>query len=257
MRLVISFILLFFLHKSTACDCVSPPFFVQYQKSDFIATVKILKVSGDERASEYRTIDIEIVEQYKGARTTTVDVLNINRSSCGIVMPENTTWLIFASKDNDGTLKVSSCSGSVQLKDIPFDSKYLNYKKNAEAHLSRTIEVLNYLRNENLNFVDKYGLIPGFSSLCLSDLRGFELKEPSFSVFSLEVEEDLTISSINAVKNFSSNELSSKLFTCVKESIKVNNSRTKPIPAATQVLIIFFYYPSEGENKSFVGLHNL
>jgi hypothetical protein len=113
------------------------------------------------------------------------------------------------------------------------------------------------LRNENLNLADKNGLVTRFSSSCFSDLRGFELKEPSFSVFKLTVEEDLTISSIDAVKKFNSNELSSKLFTCVKEGIKVNNSRTKQIPAVTQVLIIFFYYPSEGENESFVSWQNL
>ena len=257
MKLVISFLFTLISFSSFACECISHPFMVQYHQSDFIATAKILKVSGDELASEYRHVDIEIIELFKGEITSSIKEVNVNRNNCGIFTPENTTWLIFASKDSDGVLQIDACSGAQEIKEIPYDDKYPNYKKNVEANLSRTLEILSYLKKENLSSTNEYHLTPNIPSSCYRDLKGFECTRQTFSVFELTVQKDLSISNIKAVKEFDNIELSSKLFTCIKQNTIINTFKVKQIPTTTKVLVICFFYPAEGEYKSFISFLNL
>lgn len=257
MKPLISFLFLLISFHSEACSCFTPPFMVSYQQSDFIAIAKIKKISGDEMKSPYRYATIEIAELFKGEPASLIKEVNINTSNCGILTPENTTWLLFATRDSDGILQISLCSGAQEIKEIAYDNTYPAYKKNREAYLSRTLEVLRYLKKERLDATNEYHLTPNFTSPCFRSLQGFESSKQVFSVFELTVQKDLTISNIKAVKEFSSQTLSSQLFECIKQYTKIANTNLQEVPGITKVLLIFFYYAAEGENKSFISLQNL
>lgn len=247
------YLLLLLPDYSFACDCTNLPFMARYHTSDFIARVRIIKASKDEINSIYRNIDIQILELFKGKTVNSLKVVSNTRSTCGISTPENTDWVIFASYDDSGNLSFASCSGSQQIEKVPYDEKYPNYKKNIEAKLSRKLETLTYLKKENLILTNEYHLTPNLSRLCFDDLKGLSNGNQLFSVFELTVQKDLFISDLIATKEFDNKELAQKLLTCLKQTTKINAYKIKEIPAPTKVLIILFYYPAEGEDKSFIS----
>jgi hypothetical protein len=242
--------------EAFSCSCVNTPLLEKYQRSDFIATIKILKVIRDENNKDYHDIDFELINLYKGASLNKLKIESVLNSSCSFLPSENTIWLIFAAKDHNGFLSFGACSGCEQI-DRVFDlAKYphadVTYKKSIDLKLA----VLDFIKGYKLAIDSKFKVMPIEYRLCLDNLKGFNEKD-RFAVYELNINRDLSIENIRIIKRFKNQELSKKLTECLLENRKITARNVDAISEKTKIVLIFFYYPPEKENPSFVSLWDL
>ena len=256
MKWIVSIILVLLSQYALCCECVTIPFNLLYQKTDFIAKAKIIYVDTSEQNNQYRDIEIEILSLYKGQPTTALKINNHLNNDCGIYTPKNSIWLIFASYDINGILHFGICSGSIQIdkyKDLA-DSSFS--KKYHERYLNRRLEVLEFLKNKEFNFVDKYDLMVNFDFPFLQDLKGFDVKSQIFAVYELTIRKDLSVKEVKPIMEFDNADLSNKMFDQLKTA-SIRTRWVKEIPKETKKLLIFFYYPAESGYKSFISVFAL
>lgn len=249
------FLLLIMLDVSSklfACECVAWNFESRYRLSDFIATAKILSVSAAEENSEYQKIEIEIIELYKGKLVNSLSIKSVKKSNCGIFTPENSTWLIFASYDVNDTLSFGLCSGSIRMDSILYDPKCPNYKRNVEAKIQHTLEILAYLKKIKLFNLNEHGLIINMKTSCITDLKGYEVNRQKFAIYEISVSKNLSVTKVKNLKAFDNKVLSKKLTACIKKESNVNTRKLKEIPFKTKVIVIYFCFSEAPVNPSFL-----
>lgn len=256
MKKLLLFLLILISIETFGCSCGFTPLLEKYQRSEFIATAKILKVIQDDKNQDYHNIDIELINLYKGASTNKLKIISALNSSCSFLPSENTTWLIFASKDHNGSLSFGFCSGSEQI-DRQFDLvKYPNLDAKYKKSIDLKLEALSYLRGSKISSVNKFNLITNDYRICSDDLKGFKEKN-RFAVYELEVNQDLTIGKIKALKKFNNRKLSKKLTYCLQNNLQINTKRIQTIPEKTKLLLIYFYYLADEKNQSFITTWDL
>lgn len=249
-------ILMLIAKEAFSCDCVYPLLLEKYQQSDFIATIKILKVIQDENNKDYHDIDFELINLYKGASICKLKIESVLNSSCSFLPSENTTWLIFASKDHKGFLSFGACSGSQQI-DEKFDLlKYPNLDVKYKKSIDLKLEVLDFIKGNKLVVDNKFKLIPIDYGLCFDGIKGLNEKE-RFSVYELNVNRNLSIENIRILKRFNNKDLSKKLTDCLRENIKITSRNVDLIPEKAKLIMVFFYYSAENEKPSFVSRSDL
>lgn len=251
-------LLIFSVHKVFACSCGIVPLMDRIPMSDFIATAKILKISPDKENSELHNIEIEIINLYKGQPTKYLKIHSVLNSSCAFYTPENSEWLIFASKNKSGDLSFGYCSGAKRL-DRKFDSdRYPHAEKNYKKSIELKLQVLEYLKNYEIQTSNEFELITSFSNGCLKNFKGYEVETDRFALYELTIEIDLSIIEVKALKEFDNDNLKSDLLNCVKESVKVyTRKKETEISNNTKIIIGLYYYASERGNESFIGLFDL
>lgn len=253
MKWFLLFITLSISSKLLACECVEWNFESRYRFSDFIATAKIISVSDAFENNEYQKVEIEIIELYKGKHISSLSEANVKKTNCGIYTPANTTWLIFASYDSAGILNFGLCSGSIQVDNISYDPKYPNYKRNVEAKIQHTIDILAYLKKIKLFNLNEHGLIINMATTCIQDLKGYETNNQKFAIYEITVSKNLAIAKVKNLKSFDNEVLSQKLLACIKNDATVNTRKFKKIPFKTKVIVIYFYNPGDQNNPSFLS----
>lgn len=250
-RLLACFLMLISI-EAFGCSCAFTPLLEKHQRSQFIATAKIVKIVQDNKNEDYHDIDIELISLYKGESRNKLKVISVLNSSCSFFPSENTTWLIFASEDHKGFLSFGFCSGSEQI-DRQFDLvKYpnldLKYKKSMDVKL----EVLDFIKRKKIEVDNKFKLITSNYRICSDDLKGFNEKG-RFAVYELDVNQNLSIENIRILKRFKNKVLSKKLTACLRENLKMITKNVNAIPEKTKITLIYFYYSAEKENPSFVS----
>ncbi len=231
--------------KLSACECFAENFDTRYQKSDLIATAKILSISDWDPNNENRKIEIQILELFKGKDTNSLKILSTNWKNCGIWTSKNTVWLIFASFDLKGDLVTGLCSGSMQIDNIPEHSWNPGYKQLIESKIQRSLEMLTYLKSIKLSNINEYGLVIDLPLECIHGLGEHEAIKQIFAVYEVSVSKSLSITAVKTLKAFDNKEISQKLLACIKNKGKVNTEKLKDIPYNTKVIVIYFYYPGE------------
>lgn len=257
MRLLI--LLLSFLITSTcfACECVMMPLVYHVQKSDFIAKVKVLKVSEPTVDGQYQDAQIEILELFKGKKISTIRVWANLKTDCDLRVSENSTWLIFAQNNSAGFLRFDLCSGSLQL-DRNFKSReYPNAQNNWTKSIERKLSVLRYLKSNHLTAPNEYDLALESIEKKYEDLRGYSVLKDKFSVYQITVEKNLSISKVKALKEFDNKALSDSLLSYLKVNKKVNSHKVSGIKKRTKLIIIYYYYDADEKNKSFISRNDL
>ena len=72
-------LLLFFLilisKETFSCSCINTPLLEKYQRSDFVAKIKITKVIQDENNKDYHDIDFELISIYKGESINKIKIV--------------------------------------------------------------------------------------------------------------------------------------------------------------------------------------
>ena len=244
--------------KLLACSCGIVPLMDRIPMSDFIATAKILKISHDKENSNLHDIQIEIINLYKGQPTSNLKIYSVLNSSCAFYTPENSEWLIFASKNKSGELSFGYCSGAKRL-DKKFNSeRYPHAEKNYKKSIELKLQVLEYLKKSEIQTSNEFGLRTSFSNGCLKDFKGYEVKSDRFALYELTVESDLSISEAKSLKEFDNENLKADLLNCVRESIKVYTRKKEPeISNKTKIIIGLYFYASERGNESFIGQFDL
>lgn len=235
-----------------SCDCVISPLLEKYQVSDFVAKIKITKVILDENNKDYHDIDFELINLYKGESINKIKIASVINTSCSFLPSENTTWIIFASRDRTGILSSGACSGNEQI-DRAFDLvMYPNLDVKYKKSIDLKLEVLDYLKTKKITFDNKFKLTPTNFRPCLDDLKGYEEKN-RFAVYQVIVNSDLSIKKIKVLKRFKNTDLSKKLSVCLRKNMKISAQNMKVIPEKAKMTIIYFYYSSEKNNQSFIS----
>ena len=133
---------------SFACDCASATLLEHFQHSDFVAKIKVLKVSEATADGEYQDATIEVLELYKGNKTTKIKINANLRTDCDLSVPQNSTWLVFANINHAGFLSFGLCSGSIHLDREINTIDYPNLETNWINKINQQHELLHAFDNQ-------------------------------------------------------------------------------------------------------------
>lgn len=193
MKKYLFFLFILYSGNLMACSCVTPSFMSLYYQSDFIAKAKILKVTPAGNNSEFNEITIQIIELYKGEMITSIKAVSYLKDGYGIVLTENSTWLLFANINAQGTLRFDYCSGSEQI-DKEFDLvHYPKLKQRFEKWLDRTIDLLHFLKKEKLAQTNEFSLGIKYALPDKENLEGYVVSKQTFAIYELTVLKDMNV----------------------------------------------------------------
>lgn len=224
-----------------------------YQQSDFIAVVKITNIDSSLHQQDQRDIEIEIITLYKGIAVTRLKIDNHLKTMCGIYTPLNSTWLIFANRNQEGTFSFGYCSRSVQLD--PTANPYFDAqsKSRFDASISRMLNVLEFLKKYQHSFSSETNIRVNESSRLDSSLKGFDEQAYNFAAYELIVEPEQTEHQIKTLKPFQNKVLTKSIQGHLKTAKVYPYSKEIPIRSAQRILILFFFYAKENVHPSFVS----
>ena len=248
--LIVSF---FISSTSFACECIKDILVHNFQKSAFVAKVKILKVSKPTADGEYQDATIEVLELYKGKKITTIKIQSSLNTDCNLIVDENTNWLVFAQINRSGILQFDLCSGSMQLDRKMNSIDYPNAQANYIKEINQKIAVLQYFKLKHISDLNKYDLHLKYNDRLHDLFKGYEGESQKNAVYQLTVEKDLSISKVKALKEFDNQKLSKALLAYLKEKAKVNTRNISAIKKRTQLILVYYFYPAEKEYQSFIS----
>lgn len=228
-------------------------FTIEFDQSEFIAKVKILKVNISKNDSRYLDISIEILDLYKGKKIKSFKLINSFYDYCSLDFTENSVWLLFASFDEKKVLNMEYCYGSVQIDKKRNSVEYPNIEQTFKEKIEKKIKILNFLKKHNIKKINQHNLKISFKNPCESDFNNYNVSHQKFAVYKLKIDKDLSIRNIKAIKVFDNKILSKEMIQCFKKNLKINNSEIKTIKAKTDLYLIYYYNEAEGENKSFIS----
>lgn len=244
--------------KSIGCDCVTTTLINHFQYSEFVATAKIVKIQPNKQNEDYHDIEIEIINLYKGKFITSLQIQSVQRSSCAFYTPAGSTWLIFASRDNNGFLSFGACSGSLQM-DRQFDTiLYPGLDKKYAASIALKLGALAFLKKYESITSNQYHLNLSLSQSSLDSLKGFNTNN-RLAVYKVKISEKLTVAGIKTLTGFDNREMSVKLLACLRKNLLVQpkDKKLKTIPKATSLILIYYYYPAEAGYPGFITTYDL
>jgi hypothetical protein len=250
---VIIFIFLFSL-ESYSCSCGSRTVSNKFAQSEFVAKGKIIKNYKNKGKEKVYKSDIIIYDLYKGPKLKSIYVYGNNGSSimtsCDIFISEDTELIFYAYKSTQGKYTVGMCSGLV----------YLNHNKKSQQIISqnRELNILNSFKTfENKNFNET-----SFYSKDLHDnlrkIDDIKLKK-SFGIFEIIFDGKLNVLKIQSISNFGNKYIDKKVINILESSSWEFSRKHKEGYQKNQYryIIDIYYYPKEGENKSFLSIFNL
>ena len=251
-----SFILVasfFICSTSFACECIKDILVHNFQKSAFVAKIKILKVSAPTADGEYQDANIEVLELYKGKKIRTIKIQASLNTDCNLMVDENTVWLVFAQINRSGILQFDLCSGSMQLDRKMNSIDYPNAQTNYIKEINNKIAVLQFFKLKHIADLNEYDLHLKYNDRLHDLFKGYEGDGQKNAVYQLTVEKDLSISKIKALKEFDNQKLSKALLAYLKEKAKLNTRNISAIKKRTQLIVVYYFYPAEKEYQSFIS----
>ena len=240
---------------SFACSCASATLLEHFQHSDFVAKVKVLKVSEATADGEFQDATIEVLELYKGNKITTIKINARLNTSCNLIVPENSTWLVFANTNQAGFLAFGLCSGSMYLDRKINSIDYPNFETNWINEINQKISVLQFFAAKHINQPNEFDL--RLNRQLRGLFEGYEGEVRSNTVFQLTVEKNLSISKIKVLKEFDNQQLSKELLKYLKGNIKISSKNNSGINKRTQLIVVYYFYPAENEYRSFISERDL
>jgi len=252
-------IILFYFYSNYAfsCVCGSSTLIERFQKSEFVAKVKILKITNIENDFDYQNAEIEVINLYKGEKLQTIKILYAINSSCSLYVPENSIWLVFADTYN-GKLSFGYCSGSKQI-DRNFNSnEYPNAQENYNQSIQRKLSVLNILKENKITDFNENDLWIIHSKKCESDFKGFEVNDNNnIALYEIKVNSNLKIKKVRALKEFDNADLSKEILKCLSKNIIIDNKKIKKIPKKTTIYVAYYFYKKGSQYESFISENDL
>ncbi len=242
--------------QALACKCARVGLADAFKQSEFVATAKVMSITLNKESEQYHNIEVELINVYKGENITKLKIYSAQRSSCAFYTEENSIWLIFANK-KDGILTFGYCSASVQIDRqfnlIEYPKLDVKYKSSIDLKLS----VLDWLKRSEISLKDEFTLEVVRATDCYQLLKGFDGKKKDFAVVSFEINRDLSVGQIKLVKKFDNKKLSRAFLRCAKGDIKVSHQTLQTLPNKTTLYAIYYFYPREANDKSFVTQYDL
>ncbi|GAB3173807.1 hypothetical protein [Telluribacter humicola] len=241
--------------QALGCVCIPPLLLDSYQNSEFVAVARIIKLTPSTEHEDYHVAEIEPINVYKGSPQTTLTVLTQLKSKCSFFPPENSVWLIFAGEGKGGGLIFGSCSASLQI-DGTFDSaRYPNANTNHKKTVDLKLATLDYLSKIESAKSNPYRIIFFDLNICTDSQKGFDFQN-RFAVYQFEVNEDLSIEKINALKDFDNPVVSGRILECLHQNARINTAQFKKLPAKTKVQLVLYSYPTKDGSEKFISLYD-
>ncbi|MES2829766.1 MAG: hypothetical protein V4687_16530 [Bacteroidota bacterium] len=223
--------LLFASYNSIACKCGVQPIEESFERSDFVAIIKLTNVKPDSKNTALHNADVKILTLYKGEQLKKIRIYSDLTSSCSFLPSENSTWLVYASKF-EGIIGIGYCSADevadnshFKLKQLSLD--FLKTHRNLAINPSR----LNYYISN------------------LKSLKGYKNKN-KMAVHQVYINSDLTIGKIKSIQKFENARLNTDYITVLKKSLNIKHN--EPLNKPTLITIICYYYEEKGQ-PSFVS----
>ncbi|SMC88540.1 hypothetical protein [Pedobacter africanus] len=252
-KLIIVLILLLASAKTFACSCAPSLLTDNFQRSQFVAKAKILKVTPDPTNENYHDAEIELLTLYKGERLKKIKIHSVMNTSCAFLPSEKSTWIIFASVW-EGKLSFGACSGSLEL-GRTFDAvAYPNANKNYSRSIELKQQVIAYLQKHNILNPNPFGFHVYNEQLKL--LKGYKNKN-RFAVFQLEVNKDLSITDLKLLQGFQNRALNKAVVSNVKENLKLRNTSGKPVLKPVRMVVFCYFYEQEDTHQSFLSFFDI
>lgn len=249
-----SLLVLFLLvcsHSAFACRCVSSTLLEDYSSSDFVAKIKLLKITPDPANEEYHDAKIEVISLYKGTMRNTIKIRTALRTSCAFNPKENTTWIIFARQSKD-LLSTNLCSGNLAV----YERKEPNITPKASfgGMFKPVDEILAFFSQNKITKDQYHGVEIRVSGL--EFLRGFK-NNNAFSVFQFDVNPDLSVTKVTQLQKFENRRLNRAVMRLMKKSAKVYDWAQKLGPSATKIYAVVYFYPHKGILNSYLQLESM
>ena len=172
---------------------------------------------------------------------------------CGIYTPLNSTWLIFANRNQEGTLSFGYCSRSVQLD--PTANPYFDAlaKSRFDSSMSRMLHVLDFLKEYQNTFTVTTNVMVSENSWRDSSLKGFEEQAYNFAAYELVSEPGQTLNQIQTLKSFQNKQLTDTIKERLKKAKIYPYPKNAKADSPQKLLILFFFYAKEDIYPSFVS----
>ncbi len=242
--------------NSFACKCSNVGLADAFKQREFVAMAKIISITPNKESEQYHDIEVELIDVYKGEKITKLKIYSALHSSCAFYTEVNSTWLIFANK-KEGILTFDYCSASLQI-DKKFNLiEYPNLDVKYNSTINLKLAVLDWLKRSEISLKDEFTLKVVRATDCYQLLKGFDGKKKDFAVASFEINMDLSVGQIKLVKKFDNKKLSRAFLRCAKGDIKVSHQTLDTLPSKTKLYAIYYFYPKEANEKSFVTHHDL
>jgi hypothetical protein len=257
MKQILCFLFTLVSVSAFGCRCGFPKLMENYERSDFVAVVKIIKVTPDLKNETYLTLEIEPIEVYKGKEYAFMRVNTFANTSCAFSLPLGSTWLVFTQVEDNGVPGFGPCSGSQQ---IHRNVNAVNKPTTAEVYgkaVDLKLAVLSFLKNNGLENFNPYGL--NLFDLKIQNsimFKGFE-NQNKFAVYELDVNEDLSIKKITALQEFENPKLAQLFVRYLQKNARVSNITRTGTPTSSKLILVYYYYPSESKGLGFVSQFDL
>lgn len=172
---------------------------------------------------------------------------------CGIYTPLNSTWLIFANRNQEGTLSFGYCSRSVQLD--PTANPYFDAlaKSRFDSSMSRMLHVLDFLKEYQNTFTATTNVMVSENSWRDSSLKGYEEQAYNFAAYELAFEPGQTVNQIQTLKSFQNKQLTDTIKDRLKKAKIYPYPKNTKADSPQKLLILFFFYAKEDTYPSFVS----
>jgi len=154
--LLVFILSLAFTLSSYACSCsIFDTVTSQYQKADFVATLKIIKIYKNfPDTNQYYKADVEIIDLYKGKTLRSIYILGNNGgsiyNSCGTFIEEGETRLIIGSFEGN-MITTYLCTSFYKPNEV-------NYKNNRIAE--RLTLLKKHVKNNSISFINEMTIYP-------------------------------------------------------------------------------------------------
>ena len=238
-----------------ACECNRRGVVELWMEADFIAKVTVIKTTPDPEDPDQHFMEIEILDHFKGEPITELVVYSILNSSCGFLPRENSDWIIVAYKNKKGELGLGNCTGARAIEPYFQSPKAI---ENYNESIARWFEVLTFLRDNQIDTSNEYGLAVHLDKYLQLDLKDREVINERFALYRLTIGENLKVSEVEVLKSFNTPEVDKILEQDLKDFTSIyRRSKADLVPANTQILFALFYYPPEDGYLSFISENDL
>ncbi|WP_425637784.1 hypothetical protein ACPUEN_20585 [Algoriphagus yeomjeoni] len=249
MRLLCALLLFVVGNQTFVCDCGPVGLTEAFISSDFVAQIKIIEVYPNQNQDEIYKADIEIVELFKGPTLTSIYIRGRSDgkmgSSCSVYFPKGSELVIAANSFGKGMYSFGACSYTINLKN--------NYR-----NTNRNIEVLRSISAYDNTLTARYFPIISSNFYDFLDSKKGLLLIEKFALFEVNLEDLTNPSQVKMIKGFG-NDLDDEILKELYQStweIRFFDEESEA-QGKLKVIVSVYFYPAEGEYKSFLSTNSL
>lgn len=169
-----------------ACSCGSS-FSDDFRASDFVGHVKFKKANMKSKGDPYYSVEVEIIEKYKGPDLKTIWINNDELCPFHIQPKGGEELVIFSRIDHLGNFSIHECSG--------------NFSPH-QKHRSLEVQILEKLKNFNLEYVQDFRFDTNNLFFNKSWRLEIDLQEKNFAIYEVTYDRLNFFSEVKVLEGF-------------------------------------------------------